>query len=110
MVLPQALPASLRVLQAFRVPVDVLARLTALESLTLDDTIGGAAEAGCGLSALQQLTRLRLGGAADAEMRLIDGCTGLRTLCLRSARLPRLELHVSYVHCPASSMHCPLLA
>lgn len=87
MVLLQALPASLRVLLAFSAPVDVLAQLTALESLTLEDTISDAGEAASSLSALQQLTRLHLGRAEDAEMDTIRACTGLRSLCLGGASL-----------------------
>jgi hypothetical protein len=61
----QALPASLRVLRTCTAPVEVLALLTALESLTLEDTISDAEEATCSLSVLQRLTRLHLGRAED---------------------------------------------
>jgi hypothetical protein len=86
-VLLQALPASLRVLLAFSAPVGVLAQLTALESLTLEDTFSNAGEAACSLSALQGLTRLHLGRAEDAEMDTIRVCTGLRMRCLGGASL-----------------------
>ena len=83
-VLLQALPASLRVLQAFRVPLDVLAQLTALESLTLEDSVSNVTGAACSLSVLQRLTRLQWGCAKHAELDLITACSGLRTLCIRS--------------------------
>ena len=101
----QVMLASLRVLQAFRVPVEVLARLTALESLTLEDTVGNAAEAACGLSVLQRLTRLHLGHAQDAQLRIFAGCTGLRTLSLGGASM-LVTWSCTLVYCLGSSRHC----
>ena len=71
--------------------MDVLAQLTALECLTLEDTISDAEEATCSLSALQRLTQLHLGRAEDFELDTVVACTGLRTLCLGGASLLKAE-------------------
>ena len=89
MVLLQALPASLRVLHASTAPVELLAQLTALESLTLENRFSHAASATCSLSMLQRLTMLQLGRAKAAELDMIGACAGLRTLCLHGASFNR---------------------
>jgi hypothetical protein len=65
----QALPASLRVLQASRVPVHVLPQLTALETLEFEDMFSHAARPTCSLSILPTTTHF----------------TSLRTLCIYRA-------------------------
>jgi hypothetical protein len=77
--LAQALPPSLRGLEAFSVPVKVLARLTALERLSLHE-MRGCSQTTVGLSALQRLTHLRLREPEIADLQAIASCTNLRTL------------------------------
>ena len=100
----QAMPASLRALQAFGVSVEVLARLTALESLKLEDIVGDAVETTCGLSVLQRLTRLHLGDAEDAELRTFGAAPASARFAWAVRQCWCLELHV--VYCLGSSRHC----
>jgi hypothetical protein len=82
--LVQALPTSLRVLEVFEVPAEVLVQLTALERLRVEQ-IGSRDGSTCilhRLSALQRLTQLHLSCAGDEDLPAIAGCTGLRALCL----------------------------
>lgn len=65
----QALPASLRVLQASRVPVHVLPQLTSLETLGFEDWFSNPAKPSCDLSILPTTRH----------------CPGLRTLCIYGA-------------------------
>ena len=102
LVLLQALPASLRVLHASTAPAELLSQLTALEALTLDEE--DAAAVTCRWSALQRLTMLQLGHwVGEAELPMIGGCTGLRTLCLRSASsaLDSDQVERAILHCTA---------
>ena len=89
--LVQALPTSLRVLQAYQVPAEVLMQLTALERLRVEEIGSRAGGPTCilsRLSALQRLTQLHLSCAGDEHLPAIAGCTGLRALCLDRASLP----------------------
>ena len=108
LVLLQALPASLRVLHASTAPAELLARLTVLESLTLDDTISQVAAATCSFSALQRLTMLQLGRAHDAELDMIRACTGLRTLYFgsESSALCSIQPEHAALQYPAWSIAC----
>lgn len=81
----QALPSSLRVLEAFLVPAESLVRLTALERLSLDSMMRSAGQPTRSLSALQRLTPLHLNYAADQHLLAFAGCTGMRALYLTSA-------------------------
>ena len=81
----QALPSSLRVLEAYLVPAKVLAELTALERLSLDSMIRSVGRPTCSLSTLQRLTLLHFNYAEDEDLLAFAGCTGLRALCLTSA-------------------------
>jgi hypothetical protein len=80
------------------VAAEALARLTALERLSLVDLEQhGYLEAGttCSMSVLQRLTLLRLSDPGEAELESFAGCTGLRTLSLiRSASMLKLYLYV----------------
>lgn len=78
----QALPKSLRILEAFRVPREVLLQLTALERLSLDFMLISTGQPTCSLSALQRLTSLDLHYVREDELYAAAGCSGLRTLCL----------------------------
>jgi hypothetical protein len=93
----QALPNSLQVMEAFCVPAGVLTQLTLLERLSLDSMISSEAQHTCGLSALQRLTWLHLNYAVDADLRAIEVCTGLCTLCLSRASLLQLPLHAAWL-------------
>lgn len=77
----QALPTSLRCLEANSVPAAVLTQLTLLERLSLLSLSSGG-EPTCSLSALQQLTLLDLQYITDEDIPAIAGCSSLRTLCL----------------------------
>lgn len=105
-VLVQALPASLQVLQAARVPVILLAQLTALEFLTLEDTISHAAAATCSLSVLGRLTMLQMGRSRNAELDMIGGCTSHRTLYLRSTSFGQAEATGSIALAAACVANC----
>lgn len=86
--LVQALPTSLRVLEAHQVPAEVLMQLTALERLRVEEIgsrAGGSTYILSRLSALQRLTQLHLSRAGDEDLLAIAGCTGLRALCLDRA-------------------------
>jgi hypothetical protein len=77
----QALPTSLRGLEAISVPVTVVALLTALERLSLHEMCG-CTQTTPSLSALQRLTQLRLKRAGNVQLQAITSCTGLRSLRL----------------------------
>jgi hypothetical protein len=78
----QALPCSLRVLEAFCVHTEVLMQLTALERLTLASMLGTTERPTCSLSALRRLTFLDLQFVNEEDLHVAAGCPGLRTLCL----------------------------
>lgn len=69
----QALPNSLRVLEAFRVPAGVMTQLTLLESLSLDSMFSIEGQPACSLSFLQRLTCLHLNYALDEDLWAIAG-------------------------------------
>ena len=56
--------------------------LTALERCHLEEMDNGAGHVS--LSALQQLTLLRLNRVEDSDLAAIAGCSNLQTLCLGS--------------------------
>ena len=78
----------MRSLDAFCIPVEVLMHLTALERLDLEEMDNGAGHVS--LSALQQLTLLRLNRVEDSDLAAIAGCSNLQALCLGSELLLNL--------------------